>query len=238
MRIEPLTVNGYTITLPVGMEETLNTKVRDSYQTFLRESTKDVRRHLTCATALLPPALRKIKQHDTPLNILHPFGGVGATAQIIDQTVAANHVFWERDPNLVEFLSTRYQDVLKVDDSFYLLTVTDLEPYDAIMLDMSVGTIKTKYLKIIWERIGKWINPNRFVWFTDTACHKIHLNYKTYAADFGYPVENTAESYMIAYAYWLQERGMVITEAMREAGEVYAIAKDSGHTRFQTIPYV
>ena len=36
MKIETLSVNGFSIELPIGLEEVMDTPVRDSYQTFQR----------------------------------------------------------------------------------------------------------------------------------------------------------------------------------------------------------
>lgn len=83
MRQDVLEINGYKIFLPIGLEETMDTPVRDSYQTFLKNSTNDVRRHLTCLTTLLPPEIKHLKEP----KILHAFGGLGASAQVIDQTI-------------------------------------------------------------------------------------------------------------------------------------------------------
>jgi hypothetical protein len=108
---------------------------------------------------------------------------------------------------------------------------------------MSVGTIKTKGVKEMWGKIAEWMldHPDRFVWFTDTACHKIHLNWDRYGKDFDTPLpEPTAEAYLNCYSSWLERiHGMTITAAMREAGEIYAIVqRHTGHSRFKEIPYV
>jgi hypothetical protein len=240
MNLSTLSVCGFNIELPIGLPEVLDTKVRDSYQTFLKESTNDVRRHLTCAATLLPPMM---KGRDGQ-RVLHCFGGLGATAQILDQCAKGlKHEFWERDPVCVEFLCSRYDNVLPVDDTFKLFPVTDLSSVDILLMDMSVGTIKTKGVKEMWGKIAEWMldHPDRFVWFTDTACHKIHLNWDRYGKDFDTPLpEPTAEAYLNCYSSWLERiHGMTITAAMREAGEIYAIVqRHTGHSRFKEIPYV
>ena len=240
MHIETLEVNGFKISLPVGLEIVLDTKVRDSYQEFLKSSTKDVRRHLTCLTALLPPAVSRF----TTAKVLHAFGGVGASAQVLNQTsTLCEHTFWERDPVLVKHLRERYPlDVVQVDDSMPLLAEAVLSRYAVILLDMSVGTIKTKGVKEMWTNVAKAVRERSetVVWFTDTACHKMHLNYKTYTKDFGHPIEATAESYLNAYSAWLENQGMTITAAMREAGEYYCVVRSTalGIPRFTSIPYV
>jgi hypothetical protein len=238
MRVETLKVNGFSINLPIGMETTMETKVRDSYQEFLKDSTRDVVRHLTCLTTLLPPTIERLKNP----NVLHAFGGVGASAQVVDQAVpGAEHYFYERDPSCVDYLKSLYPNVYQINDSMEMLATADLTIYDVLLLDMSVGTIKTKGVKEMWDNVSKAVRtkPEIVVWFTDTSCHKIHLNYKTYAKDFGEPVDPTADSYLMSYDRWLSDKGLTITAAMREAGEFYCVVKHLvGNTRFSTIPYV
>jgi hypothetical protein len=238
MRVETLKVNGYSINLPIGLERTMDTPVRDSYQEFLKDSTRDVVRHLTCLTTLLPPAI----EHLYRPKVLHAFGGVGASAQVVDQTVAgAKHYFFERDPTCVEYLMCHYPFVYKIEDSMPMLTGTKLTIFDVLLLDMSVGTIKTKGVKEMWDNVARAVKdkPEIVVWFTDTSCHKIHLNYKTYAKDFGEDIDPTADSYLLAYDRWLNEKGLTITAAMREAGEFYCVVQNvDQHKRFTAIPYV
>lgn len=240
MHIETLEVNGFKIELPIGLDVVMDTPVRDSYQDFLKASTKDVRRHLTCLTTLLPPAVDRF----TTAKVLHAFGGVGASAQVLNQTPTfCEHTFWERDPVLVKYLRERYpHDVVQVDDSMPLLAEAVLSRYAIILLDMSVGTIKTKGVKEMWYNVANAVKerPETVVWFTDTACHKIHLNHKSYAKDFGHSIEATAESYLNAYSAWLENQGLTITAAMREAGEYYCVVRSTalGIPRFTSIPYV
>lgn len=240
MKQQTLTIGKYNIVLPIGLPEVMDTKVRDSYQTFLIESTNDVRRHLTCLTSLLPYEIEGMVEP----KVLHAFGGLGASAQVIDQsTKGARHVFWERDPICVQYLKDNYptHHVVPTADSFVHLMNDDLSAYNIILLDMSVGTIKTPGVKPMWTNVA-WAlrqNPKIVVWFTDTACHKIHLNYKSYEKDFGENVEPTAESYLNAYSKWLEDvHALTITAAMREAGEFYCVVKTNDHQRFQSIPYV
>ncbi len=242
MKLETLEIGKYRIELPIGLDTPLDTPVRDSYQEFLKTSFNDVRRHLTCLTTLLPPEIAHVER---PL-VLHAFGGVGASAQVINQSVKdARHVFYERDPVCVQYLANTYPNdlVVPVTDSFEMLASKPLHDYQIILLDMSVGTIKTKGVKPMWANVAKTltIHPNSVVWFTDTACHKIHLNYKTYTADFdGRECDKTAESYLHNYSDWLEHtHNLTITAAMREAGEYYCVVKHAQYNqRFQSIPYV
>jgi hypothetical protein len=242
MRQETLEVNGFKIVLPIGLEETMNTKVRDSYQTFLRNSTNDVRRHLTCLTTLLPPEIK----HMIKPKVLHAFGGLGASAQVIDQTVdGAYHEFWERDPTCVAYLMKSHSNVQKVEDSMPRLAEWNLAHFDVILLDMSVGTIKTPGVKEMWQNVAAAVKqkPEIVVWFTDTACHKMHLNWRSYIKDFceEAPIKGpTVEAYMDAYSSWLSmEHQLLISSAMREAGEVYAVVKHVWQGQpFKTIPYI
>lgn len=242
MKHEVLEVNGYKINLPIGLDQTMDTPVRDSYQSFLTESTKDVRRHLTCLTTLLPPTIAG----SLDLNVLHAFGGLGASAQVIDQAcpkATIRHEFLERDPTCVNYLRSRYNHVAHVQNTFKFLPQMDLNPYDLILLDMSVGTIKTPGVKEMWTHVSNAVkmDPAKVIWFTDTACHKIHLNYKSYAKDFGREVEPTAWDYLNAYSWWLENtHGLTISSAMREAGEFYCVVHSDliNKGRFTEIPYV
>lgn len=223
MEIVQHEVNGFTVKLPIGLEQVLDTPVRDSYQAFLQKDTSLVRRHLTALTTLLPKYL------DKPKRVLHVFGGVGATAQVIDQTVSeVVHEFWERDPVLVDYLMREYPNckVLPMEDSyegFITAPMQYLKTFDHIMFDPSVSTIKTKYIKRCWERMGG-LQP-RLIWLSDTACAKIHINAKYYAKDFGRDsVEPTAEGYLDAYDRYLRYwHNLHIADAMREAAETYCV---------------
>lgn len=226
----------FDIKLPSGLECVLDTPVRDSYQEFLKHGERDVRRHLTAACTLIPDAVWKYQ----PAIVLHPFGGVGATAQIIDQSAEnpnmIQHELWDRDPVLVKYLKDQMYNARQVEDSFQTIQLIPEGEYDMIIFDMSVGTIKTPGVKDFWEHVADWGIP---IWFTDTSCHKIHLNYRSYGKDFGEDIEPTAESYLRAYSRWLNKRGYVISAAMREAGEFYCMAEPVGRAKeFQAIPYL
>jgi hypothetical protein len=235
---DTMDINGFHIELPIGLQQVLDTPVRDSYQDFLQKDDSLVRRHLTALTTLLP------KYIGTPTNVLHVFGGVGATAQVIDQCCprhVINHTFWERDPVLVDYLRTKYDDVHQMNDSyacFLEANIDRLADYDAIMFDPSVGTIKTPLMKECWDRLGS-LMPDT-IWLSDTACAKIHLNARFYEKDFGRPVEPTAEGYLEAYDQWLWENHhMRIANAMREAAETYAVILPGDGGRFpKPIPYM
>lgn len=223
MNLVEYQINDFSIRLPIGLEQVLDTPVRDSYQTFLKADTSLVRRHLTALTTLLPKYL------NNPRRVLHVFGGVGATAQVIDQSVGRDveHEFWERDPVLVEYLKTAFPSsrVIQVADSystFLAMPKNELLQFDHIMFDPSVATIKTPKMKQCWAKLAD-LSP-RLIWLSDTACAKIHLNAKFYEKDFNMKVEPTAEGYLQAYDDWLRLNfNLHIADAMREAAETYCV---------------
>ena len=232
-------INGFDILLPIGLQQVLETPVRDSYQDFLQKDTSLVRRHLTALTTLLPKYL------SNPRRVLHVFGGVGATAQVIDQCCSGvEHEFWERDPVLVDYLGKEFKtsQVWHVEDSykrFLSLPLEELLRYDHIMFDPSVGTIKTPFMKKCWERLGA-LQP-KLIWLSDTACAKIHLNARFYEKDFDIPFVPTAEGYLAAYDNWLRRTcDLHIEDAMREAAETYCIVEPGrdGKSFPQPIPYM
>lgn len=231
-----VSINGYSIVLPIGLEQPIKDKVRNSYQDFLQDGVNDVRRHLTALTTMLP---KHLYAGDV---VLHCFGGVGATAQVINQAVPyVQHVFWERDPVLVEYLTSKGYQAELVKDSYALLP-TIVQRYDAVMFDPSVGSIKTTGMKEVWKALERM--APRLVWLSDTACSKIHLNADYYRKDFGGRlVKPTAEGYLAAYHQWLiSEHGFGFVEAMREAQEMYAIITRNPDeylpTRIDPIPYM
>jgi len=221
-----MVINGFNIKLPIGLEQVLSTPVRDSYQDFLVKDDSLVRRHLTALTTLLPKYIGK------PKRVLHVFGGVGATAQVIDQTCGdgVTHEFWERDPILVEYLKKEYPhcQVRYTIDSYTRFMEEDVSGFDAIMFDPSVGTIKTPKMKDCWAKLSM-LAPD-VIWLSDTACAKIHINAKFYEKDFGVAVEPTAEGYLLAYNHYLNNLGLNIIDAMREAAETYCVIQRDGAT--------
>lgn len=236
MHKETLEVNGFKVELPIGLPEPLTTKVRDSYQTFLRASTNDVRRHLTCFSSMVPHMMRDWEGGE---NVLHPFGGLGACARIMDQCKPGlRHTLWDRDSVCVDYMLTHYDDVTLVNDSFSQLQLLNLSPFSAIMLDMSVNTIKTPTTVKMWEKVAG--APLDFIWFTDTACHKMHLNWRSYTRDFGHEIEPNNLSYMTAYSEWLENNfNLTIVMAMAEAGMTYSVVgPQAKFKRFKAIPYV
>jgi hypothetical protein len=239
-RVETARVNGFSITLPVGVTETMNTKVKDSYQSFTRDGLYHVMRHIYAYTTMMPPILKE----QLPTAVIHPFGGLGGMAQLIEQVCdhEVGQVFWERDPDCVQWLREHWHDVYQVDDSIVRLLspFIDLERYQWIIFDLSVSTIKTPRIKECWERFGQLMRGGHLkaVWLTDTACHKIHLNGRSYAKDFGYDTP-TSESYLRAYdEVILRPKGMCIRQAMREAGSFYAMIVPAEEKRFGEITYM
>jgi len=239
-RTETARVNGYNITLPVGVTETMNTKVKDSYQSFTRDGLYHVMRHIYAYTTMMPPLLRE----QLPTAILHPFGGLGGMAQLIEQVCnwEVQQDFWERDPDCVQWLREHWHNVIHVQDSikWLLKPEVDLSEWDWIIFDLSVSTIKTKGVKECWKRFGELFRQGslKAVWLTDTACHKVHLNGRSYAKDFGYDTF-TSESYLRAYdEVILRPQGMCIRQAMREAGSFYAMITAERPERFGEIFYM
>lgn len=238
MRITTARINGFEIDLPIGLRQVRNDPVRDSYQDFLQNDHSAVKRHLTALTTLLPLYLP-----NGPGKILHAFGGVGATAQVIDQCrEGIEHEFWERDPVLVEYLTKKFPNskVRAVPCSFERLAMfpTSKDGYPAgysgladccfldsllaIMFDPSVGTIKTPLIGECWDRMAK--SSAQMMWLSDTACAKIHINARFYKKDFDQEVEPTAEGYLQAYDNWLRRKfKLSVADAMREAAETYCV---------------
>jgi hypothetical protein len=239
-RTETALVNGYNITLPVGVTETMKTKVKDSYQSFTRDGLYHVMRHIYAYTTMMPPLLKEQR----PTHILHPFGGLGGMAQLIEQVCDWDvyQEFWERDPDCVAWLREHWHDVVLAQDSIKWLLREEqwLDQWDWIIFDLSVSTIKTPGVKECWERFGHYFRKGtlKAVWLTDTACHKIHLNGRTYAKDFGYDTP-TSEEYLRAYdEVILRPKGMCINRAMREAGSYYAMITAAKPERFGEITYM
>jgi hypothetical protein len=177
--------------------------------------------------------------------VLHAFGGVGATAQVIDQCCPnVSHEFWERDPVLVDYLKRQFPEcrVLHVDNSyatFLTMSTEELAQFDHIMFDPSVATIKTPQIKACWAQLSD-LSP-RLIWLSDTACAKIHLNAKFYEKDFNMKVEPTAEGYLQAYDAWLRLNfDLHIAAAMREAAETYCVVLPGsiGAAFARPIPYL
>lgn len=232
-------INGFSIKLPIGLPQVMDTPVRDSYQAFLVKDDSLVRRHLTALTTLLPKHLEK------PQRVLHVFGGVGATAQVIDQSCdnSVIHEFWERDPVLVEYLRKEFPSaaLIHTQDSYsHMLNMDprELAKFDHIMFDPSVATIKTKRIKDCWAKMVQ--SCPKLIWLSDTACAKIHINAKFYEKDFHQPVVPTAAGYLQAYDHWLRSKfGYRICDAMREAAETYCVVKPCPGDSFpQPIPYM
>ena len=222
-------IEGVKIILPIGLPKP--DKLTGGYQYWLQEeSLKGVRHHLTAT-------VRAFRKHLTQRHerFLHPFGGLGATAQIIDAIRAekgwpsAIHTFWERDEVCVQSLQDfGWLDVNHVQDSYQKLTNVDYDNYDVIILDVTAGTIKSPNMVLIWKLIRNWIDEDkhRFVWNVDSACSKIWLHREHYIPELGRRVED-ADDYIRAYDEMLKVLGIRIWSAWREATVVYTIVGSS-----------
>ena len=213
----------YIITLPLDLPHAGGAQRRDAYQGYLTPEKKfrEVRHHHIALTEMLAPAVKRL--HD-PVVCLHPFGGLGATAQIIHQAnPKIKHQFWERDPICFEWLQRTYKrGVTLVEDSFTKLLQTELTPYDIIIFDPSLGSIKSDGVIQAWEHIGRFQPPLIFV--SDMATSKLHLNGAAYRSVFG--VETwTTEEYALAYDSFLRHLGLCITQAIRDSFEMYFIVE-------------
>jgi hypothetical protein len=205
--------NGVRVVVPIGLPT--DGGIKDGYQVFLQKDTKQIDKHVEALTHL-----RDYIQKDS--HILHPFAGLGVTAQVLDSGVLTHrHIMWERDPVCVEYLREQGYQVVQVDDSYRLLSEIDLSKYDAVIFDPTAGTIKAEGMVEFWDNAAKC--EVETVWVTDSACSKIWLHKEHYLPELGRRVED-AHDYMLAYDHFLHQRGYVITEAWREATVVYFVA--------------
>jgi hypothetical protein len=209
--------NGITVEVPIGLPTSGSVK-DDGYQVFLQEETdKLIRQHVEALTCLPKYIWGEWSR------ILHPFAGLGVTAQVLDKGTGRtlDHVMWERDKECVKYLKNQGYDVTHVVDSYKKILQEPLEAYDAIMFDPTAGTIKTPGMIEFWDRVGKARVP--LVWATDSACSKIWLHRDHYRPELGRHVRDT-EDYLRAYNDFLRQRGYTIVEALRETSAVYFVA--------------
>lgn len=221
----------FKITLPLDLEHATGAQRRDAYQGYLTPEKKfrEVRHHHIALTEMLAPAVAALHE---PTLCLHPFGGLGATAQVIHQVnPKIKHQFWERDPTCLGWLEKTYKrGVILVEDSFPKLMTTELAPYDIIIFDPSLGSIKSEGVVEAWQYMATFQPPLIFV--SDMATSKLHLNGAAYRSVFG--VETwTPEDYATGYDDFLRHLGLCITDAIRDSFEMYFVVQPVRKARFK-----
>lgn len=207
--------------------------VKGGYQVFLQADTRQIDKHVEALTYLPEYIFDKWER------ILHPFAGLGVTAQVIDQSRQARglapiqHIMWERDEECVKYLQSRSYNAAKVVDSYKSLGEANLAAYDAIMFDPTAGTIKTPGMVPFWKRAAQARVP--LVWVTDSACSKIWLHREHYIPELDRRVED-ATDYLRAYNTMLNHLGYVIVAAWREPTVTYFVAvRDVNYAPFEEI---
>ncbi len=230
MREETKVINGYSITLPVGWRYDPKAN-RDDYASYITEERgwREIMHHLTALTTVL---VKYIKPR-TARRVLHAFGGLGATAQVIRQaSPGAVHTFWERSEACCEYLRSKgWGDVSHVEDSMKRLKDFDLNDFDVIIFDPSLGTILSPGVIEAWDIMGASDVP--LIWVSDFATSKLHLNGKAYGRVFGFDTP-TPELYALGYDKFLRNRGRGIIEAIRDSFEMYFVIK----TKVSKFPYI
>lgn len=220
MREETKTINGFEITLPVGYKYDPKAN-RDDYSSYITEERgwREIMHHMEALTTVLAPHVKRIQPH----RVLHAFGGLGATAQVIQQVVpGAEHVFWERSQECCEYLrSAGWADVSHINDSMKFMEQIDLKQFDVIIFDPSLGTIMSPGIVQAWDYMGKFKVP--LTWVSDFATSKLHLNGKHYARMFDGLETPTPELYATGYDKFLRKRGRSIIEAIRDSFEMYFV---------------
>lgn len=222
MKLHTEVVNGIPITLPLGLDYRPEER-RDDYTSYLSEEKgfKEVNHHLKALTTLLARNVQPNTQR-----VLHAFGGLGATAQVV-RHMAPNsiHTFWERSLSCVDYLKKEWDDVHHVEDSFKKFMETNLAVYDLVIFDPSLGSILSPGIVEAWGHMSHF--PRIKVWVSDMATSKIHLNGKAYARVFREPVWS-AEAYAFEYDQFLRQRGKRIIGATRDSFEMYFMVGPKG----------
>lgn len=222
MKEETKDINGFKITLPVGWKFDPKAN-RDDYASYITEERgwREIMHHLHALTTVLAPNLKALR-YKLPLRVLHAFGGLGATAQVIQQVEPeSTHTFWERSKECCEYLmDKKWDNVLHVEDSMKVLEQTDLKMYDVIIFDPSLGTILSPGIVRAWDVMAVVDTP--LIWVSDFATSKLHLNYRAYAKVFGVETPN-AEMYAQGYDHFLRQRGKRIIDAIRDSFEMYFV---------------
>lgn len=228
MKEETKIINGFDITLPVGWGYDPKAN-RDDYASYITEERgwREIMHHLHALTTVLAPHVKKLQ----PQRVLHAFGGLGATAQVIKQVAPdAEHEFWERSEKCCEYLrSKKWEHVTHVADSMLLMEQINLSNWDVIIFDPSLGTVLSPGVIKAWDRMGQFKTP--LIWVSDFATSKLHLNGKAYARVFDGQVCNTPELYCDGYNKFLHKRGKRIVDAIRDSFEMYFVIKPNGRSK-------
>ena len=227
MKEETVVVNGFSITLPIGLAYNPKER-RDDYASYLTpdKGLKDVRHHLLALTTLLAPQVSPKTKH-----VLHMFGGLGATAQVIHQIAPkAEHTFWERSESCCKYLSDEWDNVHHVEDSFKFMKEVDMAKFDVIIFDPSLGSILSPGVLEFWDHISKF-HPY-LIFVSDMATSKLHLNGKAYARVFGVETWN-ADDYAEAYDIYLRSLGKRIIGGIRDKFEMYFVVGKKSATKLK-----
>lgn len=234
MRLETKTINGFPITLPVGwgFDEKAN---RDDYASYITEERgwREIMHHLHALTTVLAPHTVRVWQKlKHPIRVLHAFGGLGATAQVIQHVIpSADHIFWERSEKCCEYLSKGWDNVHHVKDSMQHMTNVDLKQFDVIIFDPSLGTIMSPGIVEAWDYMCGFRIP--LTWVSDFATSKLHLNGRHYARIFDGLETPTPELYATGYDKFLRKRGRSIIEAIRDSFEMYFVIVPASKSTFK-----
>lgn len=225
-------INGFKITLPVGWGYDPKAN-RDDYASYITEERgwREIMHHLHALTTVLSHQVTNIASRNVKLRVLHAFGGLGATAQVIRQVdPKAEHTFWERSEKCCEYLLSKgWGNVTKVEDSMKYMRDVDLGRYHVIIFDPSLGTILSPGIIESWDYMSQFTVP--LTWVSDFATSKLHLNGKAYGRVFGFDTP-TPELYAEGYDKFLRSRGRGIIEAIRDSFEMYFAIKMKTGVKF------
>lgn len=226
--VDIVKVNDYTIAIPRGLGYDPKAN-RDDYISYVesKRGIKELHHHFQALTTLLAPRVKALRPK--PRSVLHAFGGLGVTAQVLNQAVPGmHHVFWERSPQCCGYLNKEWGNCVLVEDSHDYVLKQDLAPYDIIVFDPSLGSIKSQGMIESLVYIAKF-SP-RLLWVSDMAVSKLHLNGGAYASVFG-EATPTPESYAHGYDEFLRSLGLCITGAIRDSFEMYFVIQPRRRTK-------
>ena len=209
---------GIEIEVPVGLPTTGKGFRNSGAQEYLKTEAEAAKRevqmrgvHIACQ-----------KYWGDVHSVLHPFGGVGLMAQVIDQTLPhpVRHHFMERDSVCCQYLREQGRSVYQVHDSYEELLKMDL-PYDLVMMDQSAATCKEPLIWQVYERLAK--EPQvKHLWLNDSACSKLWLHTGSYSNFFGEEILWLSD-YLRAYTRKLNVMGWVVDYVMRRDSMMYMV---------------